>query len=114
MLQLDFSSVQIIEYLRGAPFSNIYLNYLYQFFLLLFLFLVIKILSQNYLSIAINEMIKFFRIPKQLAAMTLVAFSNGLPDVIDGIQASGQHEAIGIGLGIYLGAFIFCSTMTLA
>lgn len=46
--------------------------------------------------------------------MTLVACCNGLPDIIDGLEASTQSQSPGIGLGIFLGAFIFCNTIVIA
>lgn len=46
--------------------------------------------------------------------MILVAGVNGLPDIIDGLEASVQPDALSIGLGIFYGAFLFCNTIVVA
>lgn len=46
--------------------------------------------------------------------MTLIAFSNGAPDILNSILLGGDDEGIEMALGSLLGAFIFTSTLVVS
>lgn len=46
--------------------------------------------------------------------MTLIAFANGSPDVINAIISADYHEGSDIAIGSLLGSFIFTTTIVIA
>jgi len=54
------------------------------------------------------------KLPASIAALSLIAFSNGAPDVLNSILLRGNEEGVEMALGSLLGAFIFTSTLVVS
>lgn len=76
--------------------------------LLICLFYMIETLSSKYMSVSVDYIVETMQIRPDVAAITLVTFVNGFPDVLDVIFSSQQKESQSIVLGSLLGALLFC------
>lgn len=107
-------NLEFAKILKTSSESNI-TTLLFIFLVLFLLFLSIEIISKNYMSIYITYITEKLLIPKTIAAMSLVTFSNGAPDIIDALESSKNNgQGLGIALGCLLGAFVFCSSIVVA
>lgn len=60
---------------------------------------------------SISRRLKF---PPSIAALSLIAFANGAPDIINSILLSDSKEGVEMAIGSLLGAFIFTSTLVIS
>lgn len=72
--------------------------------------------SENYLSPAVTKLSNVLGLSETLAAVTLVAFGNGAPDVLVSVAAGGGDDEGGISfsIGSIFGAGLFVTSFTLA
>lgn len=49
-----------------------------------------------------------------VAAVSLIAFANGAPDVLNSLSAAGKKDGNFIAVGCLLGAYIFSSTLVIS
>ena len=107
----DLEFAKILKYSQESNITSL----LWTLFILFFLFLSIEIISKNYMSIYITYITEKLVIPKTIAAMSLVTFSNGASDIIDALESSKNNtQGLGIAMGALLGAFVFCSSIVVA
>lgn len=78
------------------------------------LFIGIGAIADKYLSVGMRDLSKRFKLSPTLAAVTLIAFANGAPDVLASLSNAGKESGAYISIGALLGAFIFSSTLALA
>ena len=84
--------------------------------IIIFLFLLFFILSSTsdiFLSSAITKIIEAFNINQNIAAVTLLAFGNGAPDVISSLVASSEPEGISFSISSLIGTGLFISSFVL-
>ena len=78
------------------------------------LFMCIALIADKYLSEGMRDLAKRLALSPTLAAVTLIAFANGAPDVINSIQSSKvKSEGMELALGALVGAFLFSSTLVM-
>eukprot|EP01114_Cavostelium_apophysatum_P020498 TRINITY_DN6889_c0_g1_i1.p1 TRINITY_DN6889_c0_g1~~TRINITY_DN6889_c0_g1_i1.p1 ORF type:complete len:634 (+),score=62.09 TRINITY_DN6889_c0_g1_i1:80-1981(+) len=78
-------------------------------FLLLALFYVLGITTENYFCPTLTVMSKKMHLPADIAGITLLALGNGAPDVFSMI-AGMNNDNFDIALGESLGSGVFCTT----
>lgn len=100
-------------------------NYLVTFFcgvflmfkqtLLLFLQVhILDFVSDKYISAAVSRFAHYLKFSESLAGATLLAFSNGVPDLFTAILASENTETDELAIGSLFGASSFALTIILA
>jgi sodium/potassium/calcium exchanger 6 len=86
------------------------------FILILILFILFFILSSTsdiFLSTAITKIVETFDINQNIAAVTLLAFGNGAPDVISSLVASSEVEGLSFSISSLLGTGMFITSFVL-
>ncbi len=78
------------------------------------LFMNVAAVADNYLSVGMQDLANKFNLSPTLAAVTLIAFANGAPDVLSSMSAGGSDEGAYISLGSLFGGFIFSATLVIA
>lgn len=86
------------------------------FILLLYpiFFVGLATIADRYLSLDMKDLARRLNLSPTLAAVTLIAFANGAPDVLSSVQASSLESGNLISLGALYGAFIFSSTLVVS
>ena len=79
-----------------------------------FLFMCIGFLAEKYLSKGMKDISKRFKLSPSIAAITLVAFANGAPDLISSLADPDKQKGEVIMLGNMLGGFIFSVCLVLS
>lgn len=74
-------------------------------------FYVLATTAENYLSPSLSRISKRLGISESLAGVTLLAFSNGAPDVISSISAGSSFDAVPLIIGALFGGGIFVTTL---
>ena len=80
---------------------------------LIFLFFVLSSTSDIFLSTAITKIVETFNINQNVAAVTLLAFGNGAPDVISSLVASAEAEGIDFSISSLIGSGMFVTSFVL-
>ena len=62
----------------------------------------------------ISSISKKLKFPPSIAALTLIAFSNGAPDIFNSILVNNEDESSAMAVGSLLGAFLFTSTLVVS
>ena len=78
------------------------------------LFMSIATVADKYLSSGMQDLAKRLRLSPTLAAVTLIAFANGAPDVLAAFSSAGKDNGAYISVGALLGAFIFSSCLVVS
>lgn len=78
------------------------------------LFMCIALIADKYLSEGMRDLAKRLALSPTLAAVTLIAFANGAPDVLASLSSSGKDNGAYISLGALFGAFIFSTTLVIS
>ncbi len=81
--------------------------------ILIILFFVLSSTSDLFLSTAITKIVDSFNINQNIAAVTLLAFGNGAPDVISALVASDEIEGISFSLSSLIGSGMFVTSFVL-
>ena len=107
------------QYINFYSLHYCYLNgsYLFSFLIILIiLFLLFFILSSTsdiFLSTAMTKLVEIFDINQNIAAATLLAFSNGAPDVISSLVASDEDNGISFSICSLIGSGMFVTSFVL-
>ena len=83
-------------------------------FIILILFILLSSTSDIFLGPSITKIVEIFKINQNIAALTLLAFGNGAPDVISSLVASNNIEGIEFSLGNMIGGGIFVTSFGFA
>jgi sodium/potassium/calcium exchanger 6 len=81
--------------------------------ILIILFFILSSTSDLFLSTAITKIVETFNINQNIAAVTLLAFGNGAPDVISALVASDEIEGISFSLSSLIGSGMFITSFVL-
>ena len=82
-------------------------------FIILLLFLLLSSTSDLFLGASITKIVEIFNINQNIAALTLIAFGNGAPDIIPSLVASSDSEGVEFSLGNILGISMFATSFVL-
>lgn len=78
------------------------------------LFMCVAFIADNYLAIGMQDLSKRFNLTPSMAAVTLIAFANGAPDVLSSLAACGKEGGALISLGSLYGGFISSLTLVVS
>lgn len=78
------------------------------------LFMNIAAIADKYLATGMQDLARRFQMSATIAAVTLIAFANGAPDVLSSFANSGKSHGAFIALGSLFGAFIFSATLVVS
>lgn len=78
------------------------------------LFMSIATVADKYLSNGMQDLAKRLNLSPTLAAVTLIAFANGAPDVLAAFSSAGKDNGAYISVGALLGAFIFSTCLVVS
>lgn len=81
--------------------------------ILVILFFIISSTSDVFLSTAITKIVETFHINQNFAAVTLLAFGNGAPDVISSLIASSDEEGISFSINSLIGSGMFITSFVM-
>ena len=82
-------------------------------FFLFMLFFILSSTSDMFLSTSITKIVETFNINQNIAAVTLLAFGNGAPDVISSLVASAEEEGIQFSISSLIGGGMFVTSFVL-
>ena len=71
-------------------------------------------IADKYLSVGMQDLSQRFNLSPTLAAVTLIAFANGAPDILSSLSSSGKEGGAYISLGSLFGGFIFSATLVVS
>lgn len=81
--------------------------------LLFILFFILSSTSDIFLGSAISKIVETFNINQNIAAVTLLAFGNGAPDVISSLVASAEPEGVTFSICSIMGTALFITSFVL-
>ncbi len=81
--------------------------------ILIILFFILSSTSDIFLSTSITKIIETLNINQNIAAVTLLAFGNGAPDVISSLVASDKIEGISFSISSLIGSGMFITSFVL-
>ena len=81
--------------------------------ILIILFFILSSPSDIFLSTAITKIVETLNINQNIAAVTLLAFGNGAPDVISSLVASDEIEGISFSISSLIGSGMFITSFVL-
>lgn len=96
-------------YMKG---SNI-LTSVILIIILIILFFILSSTSDIFLTTAITKIVETFKINQNIAAVTLLAFGNGAPDVISSLVASDEEEGLSFSISSLIGSGMFITSFVL-
>lgn len=78
------------------------------------LFLCVAAVADKYLAVGMQDLSERFNLSPTLAAVTLIAFANGAPDVLSSQSAASKTDGALISCGALFGSFIFAGTLVIS
>ena len=110
----NFGSFNLVDFYYRAINENAILMFLILIALYPVLFMCIAYIAEKYLSIGMQNISERFHLSPTLAAVTLIAFANGAPDVLSNLSKANKVNGELISLGKSYGSFIFSATLVLS
>jgi len=77
-------------------------------------FLCVATIADNFLAVGMQDLAKRFNLSPTIAAVSLIAFANGAPDLLGVIAVGADNDAMFISLGALMGGFIFSGTLVIS
>ena len=77
------------------------------------LFMFVGFIADKYLSVGMQDLSDRFKLSPTLAAVTLIAFANGAPDVLSSMKAGKGGDGPLVSLASLYGGFIFSATLVI-
>ena len=109
-----FELINLVDFYYRSTSKNAILMFLFICFIYPILFIGVATIADKYLAIGMQDLSKRFKLSPTIAAITLIAFANGAPDVLSSLSASGKENGIFISLGSLFGGYIFSATLVVS
>ncbi len=77
------------------------------------IFVFMGAIADRYLSLEMKKLAHKLKMSPSVAAMTLIAFANGAPDIITSFETSTKKTGVFMTVGAMYGSFLFSSTFVL-
>ena len=107
----EYINFYLIHY---CYFNGSYLfSTIFMLIIMLILFFIISSTTDIFLSTAISKIVEIFNINQNIAAATLLAFSNGAPDVISSLVAFDEVKGISFSICSLIGSGLFVTSFVL-
>ncbi len=109
----QYNYVNMVDFYYRNTTENAILMFLFICILFPILFMYVAEVADKYLAIGMQDLSVKFNLSPTLAAMTLIAFANGAPDVLSAFSSVGDSDGIQIALASLLGGFVFSSCLVI-
>ena len=107
----EYINFYLIHY---CYFNGSYLfSTIFMLIIMLILFFIISSTTDIFLSTSISKIVEIFNINQNIAAATLLAFSNGAPDVISSLVAFDEAKGISFSICSLIGSGLFVTSFVL-
>ena len=110
----NFSFINLIDMYYRSMNENAIVIFLFICCVFPILFLCISAIADKYLASGMTDLAKKFKLSPSIAAMTLIAFANGAPDILASLGAANKVGGAFIAVGSLFGAFIFSCTLVVS
>lgn len=110
----NFAFTNLVDFYYRAINENAILMFLVIIAVYPILFMCVAFIADKYMSVGMQDLSDRFKLSPTLAAVTLIAFANGSPDVLSSLSAAGKAGGELISLGSLYGGFIFSSTLVVS
>jgi len=77
-------------------------------------FMCVATIADNFLAVGMQDLAKKFNLSPTLAAVSLIAFANGSPDLLGIMAVGAADDSQFIALGALMGGFIFSGTLVIS
>ena len=110
----NFTYINLVDMYYRSMSENAILIFLFICALFPVLFMCIGAVADKYLASGMTNLSDKFKLSPAIAAMTLIAFANGAPDILASLGAAGKAGGAFIAVGALFGAFIFSCTLVVS
>ena len=110
----NFQFINLVDFYYRNTSENAILMFIFICFIYPILFMCVAAIADKYLSIGMQDLANRFGLSPTLAAVTLIAFANGAPDVLSSFSAGGKEGGEFIALGSLFGGFIFSTCLVIS
>ena len=110
----NFSFINLVDMYYRSMNENAILIFLFICAVFPILFMCIAAVADKYLAAGMTDLAQRFKLSPAVAAMTLIAFANGAPDILASMGAAGKAGGAFIAVGSLFGAFVFSCTLVVS
>lgn len=110
----EYSTLNFVDFYYRKTESNAILTFLLILILFPVLFMYVAEIADRYLAVGMQSLSQKFNLSPAVAAVTLIAFANGAPDVMASYSAGAIPGGALISLGSLYGGFMFCTCLVVA
>lgn len=107
----NFSYLNLVDIYYRSLDSNAILVFLFICIMFPVLFMLIATVADKYLASGMKDLSERFGLSPTIAAMTLLAFGNGAPDILGALGSAGKPGGELISVGSLCGAFLFSTCL---
>ena len=110
----NFGFINLVDMYYRSTNENAILIFLFICLVFPILFMCIATVADKYLASGMTNLSKKFKLSPAVAAMTLIAFANGAPDILATLGASGKAGGSFIAVGSLFGGFVSSCTLVVS
>jgi sodium/potassium/calcium exchanger 6 len=110
----NFAFMNLVDLYYRATNENAILIFIFICGLFPILFMCIAAVADKYLANGMKDLSERFGLSPTIAAMTLLAFANGAPDILGALGSAGKAGGALISVGSLAGAFLFSTCLVSA
>jgi len=103
--------MNLVDFYYRHTDKNAILMFIFICFLFPLLFMNVAGIADKYLAVGMQDLSERFNLSPTLAAVTLIAFANGAPDMLSNSSSGKKEGGALLSLGSCLGGLIFATTM---
>lgn len=107
----NFDYINLVDFYFRRTSTNAILMFIFIIVIYPILFMCVAAVADKYLAIGMQDLSNRFKLTPTIAAVTLIAFANGAPDILSSLSSSSKEGGALISLGSLHGGFIFSATL---
>lgn len=110
----NFNSINLVDFYYRDTSRNAILMFIFICAIYPILFMCVAEIADKYLASGMQDLSERINLSPTLAAVTLIAFANGSPDILSSQSASSKADGPLISCGALFGSFVFASTLVIS
>ena len=110
----NFEFINLVDFYYRSTSENAILMFLFICFIYPILFMCVATIADKFLATGMQDLSNRFNLSPAIAAVTLIAFANGAPDVLSSMSAGGKEGGMFISLGSLFGGYVFSTTLVVS
>ena len=110
----NFNFINYFKIYYNTFSQSLSLSLIFFILIILIAFLLLSLIVEIYLSPTISKLSKKLKLSQTIAALTLISFANGSPDIFNSILSSSEVQGSTLAIGSLLGAYIFTTSLVIA